>query len=111
MTASTGPPSAVRRRTSSVDGRSRPSTSAIIPSVSVEPAAVRSPRRLEGGGAGSVATGDDGRIGPAGPSRNVPAVATANEAAEHGLAVEGGDAHPVDGAVRADQRGRAGVAQ
>ena len=52
---------------------------------------------------------DRGRHAP-GPSWKLPAFGATDESAEHGLSVEAGDAHPVDGAVGSDERGGAGVA-
>jgi hypothetical protein len=74
-----------------------------------EPAPVDQPGRLEAGGARPVAAADDGgRAARAQPER--AGVGPADEAPEDGLAVETGDAHPIDGPVGGDQRGGAGVA-
>jgi hypothetical protein len=70
----------------------------------------RVPGCLKGGGVGSVAAGDDrGRSGRAHAegARRRPA----DQAAEHGLAVEAGDAQPVDGAVGADKCRGTGVTE
>ena len=75
-----------------------------------EPSARRVPGCLEGGGVGSVAAGDDrGRSGwpHAEGARRRPA----DQAAEHRLAVEAGNAQPVDGAVGADKCCGTGVTE
>ena len=63
---------------------------------------------FQGGGVGSVAAGDDrgrpGRTHAEGARRR-----PADQAAEHGLAVEAGDTQPVDGAVGADKCRGTGV--
>lgn len=72
-------------------------------------AAVESPRRLERHGVGSVVARDGGGR-PGRPHGEAAGVGAAHESSEEGLAVEAGGAHPVDGAVGADECGGAGVA-
>ncbi len=110
MAASTGPPSAVRRRTRRVVGRRRPASSATIPSVSVSRAPVRLPRWFRGSRCRAGSDAHDSVRAAAGPTRNVTAPRTADEAAEDRVAVEVRHAHPVDRSVRRDERGGAGVA-
>ena len=104
------PPSADRRRTSSVVGSRRPATSATIASVRVS----RPPRTAQVVSSVAVCAGSGARRprrAAAGPTRNVPAVGSADEPAEDGLAVEAGRAEPVDRAVAGDEGRGAGVAE
>ena len=72
-TASTGPPSAVSRRTSSVAGSRRPATSATMASVRVSRPSPTRPGRLQGGGVAAGTAAATTVAGPRGPTRNVPA--------------------------------------
>ena len=109
MVTSTGPPSTLKRRTSSVAGRSRPATSATIPSVRVKRASSNAQRCLEGGGVGSVSTHDRGG-GRRGPYTVGTCARATDKAPEQRVTIEMRDAHPVDRAVRGNERGGARVA-
>ena len=93
-----------------VEGSSGRSTSATMPSVSVSRPIVGLPGRLECGGVGTVAAGDHGG-GVGGGETEASGRRSADQATEHRLPVEAGDAQPVDGAVGADERRGAGVAE
>ena len=110
MTASTGPSGAVSRRTSMVEGSSRPLDLGHHSFGQRQPPIFGLPGRLEGGGVGTVVARDDG----SGVGRGETEAArgrSADQATEDRLPVEAGDAQPVDGAVGADERRGSGVSE
>ena len=75
-----------------------------------QPPAVGCPGRLEGGGLRAVAAGQHGGA-MGGAQAEASGGRSADQATEDRLTIEAGDAQPVDGTVRADQRGGSGVTE
>ena len=95
MVTSTGPPSTLKRRTSSVAGKSRPASFGDHPFSEGQADTIELPVRLERCGVGSVST-RAGLTGVGGPDAVGACTCAADKAAEQRVAVEVRDAHPVD---------------